>query len=118
MTDAHHTIFPTGSPISQSDGELQSEPMPVDHDAYQKVSASMLRKLSPLLRVREDADKVYGKGYFERHYSEADKKLKLLLHKRAMLSWANALNDENLEERSKAGLGDSGGVTIIINLVK
>ena len=88
----------------------------MNSSVFDRISARMLRKLSPLLQVREEADKVYSNGYFGRHYPQAEKKLKRLLHDRVTAAWANSLNDEDPEERPKAGLGS--GVVITINIGK
>lgn len=116
MVDSHNLIFPTGSPIKQLDSEDQVEPMPMSHSEHDDYSSKLLCRLHPLLQARMEADKVYSNGYFERHYSKADKKLKRLLHDRVIAAWANALNDADPEERPKAGLGS--GITIQINLGK
>ena len=115
MVDPHNTIFPTESPIKQLDSEGQVEPVPMSRGEHEDYSSKLLCKLHPLLQARMEADKVYSNGYFERNYKGADKKLKRLLHDRVTAAWANALNDEDPEERPKAGLG---GVTIHISVGK
>ena len=107
--DGKGIIFPTHSPVDVLGGKSDVEE-PMGHEAH--TAARILRKVSPLLEAREEADKVYSKGYFERAYPEADKKLKRLLHSKVMGAWANALNDDDYE--SAPGIG-GGGVTIVIN---
>jgi hypothetical protein len=111
-----HIIYPTHSPVDRLGGESLPAPLPMRENDYKIASARLLRKLSPLLRAREEADKVYSNGYFENHYPEADKKVKRLLHNRVMAAWANALNDScNDDNKFNGGLGN-GGVTININV--
>lgn len=109
------TIFSVGSPVDQLEAESSSTtPTPMDSGTFERISARMLKKLSPLLQAREEADKVYSNGYFQRHYPQAEKKIKRLLHDKVMHSWANALNEDDPEP--KAGLGS--GVVIHINIGK
>jgi hypothetical protein len=60
-------------------------------EVFDRKYASMLKKIKPLLEVKKEADKNYSAGYFENHYPDADKKLKNLLHRKAMDAWANSL---------------------------
>lgn len=110
------TIFSVKSPVDQLEAENNhEEPKPLNSESYGQIAARMLKKLSPLLQAREEADKVYSNGYFQRHYPGAEKKIKHLLHDRVMSAWANSLNDDDTES-PKAGLGS--GVTIHITVGK
>jgi hypothetical protein len=113
-----HIIFPTNSPVDRLGGTSDAkEPYPCNSKLYKETSARLLRKLSPLLQARKEADKVYSKGYFENHYPEADKQAKRMLHSRVMNAWANALNDmDDEQDVPRPGLGGGGGATIIINV--
>ena len=119
----NHMIFPTHTPVDrQGGGDPIEEPMPLDGKRYRTEEGRLLKKLSPLVAAKNEADKVYSNGYFENHYPDADKKLKRMLHSRVMNAWANALNEHEREEEEKderprghGGLGN-GGVTIHISV--
>jgi hypothetical protein len=66
--------------------------------------------LAPLLEASKTADQVYANGYFERHYPEADKKMKSLLHDKVMAAWSNSDNDD--EEHEERSLGTGLNITI------
>lgn len=90
------SIFPSKSPVSLL-GDQPKPPATRSRKTLRDIAAEHHRKLTPLLRVKEEADKVYSNGYFEQHYKEADRLLKQLLHDKVMNAWAAALNDEKEE---------------------
>jgi hypothetical protein len=66
-----------------------------------KLSDKHERLLTPLLKVKKEADKVYSKGYFENHYPDADKHLKSMLHEKVMAAWSNSLNGNGKKVKEK-----------------
>jgi len=82
-------IFSTKSPIEPEGLGLDPPKKPLFAPSKKELT-NLSERVSPLLHIRKAMDKVYADGYFERHYSEADKKLKNLLHRKAMTAWAHA----------------------------
>jgi len=92
-------IFPTKSPVSAMTGESDVEPPePIDSGVFSRLSKAIKKKLMPLISAKKDMDDVYSRGYFERHYPDADENLKGLLHEHAMSSWAHAMGNDGHEE--------------------
>jgi len=105
-------IFPTNSPVNRLSGSSDVEtPMPLKRGVFSGLSKRILNKLKPLLKAQENSNKVYSNGYFEGHYPDADKKLKGLLHDSTMAAWANAMSEEEEEERNESNVT----LTICIN---
>jgi hypothetical protein len=111
-----HIIFPTNSPVDVSGGEKVKAPKTLKRGLFERNSALRDRKFAPLLKAKEEADKVYSNGYFENHYKDADKTLKTMLHDKVMDAWANTngYKKKKKEEDVKEGKGLS--LTISVNL--
>lgn len=99
--EQYQTIFPTSSPVDVQDGRKVSAPKSLGRGLFEKATELRDHKLIPLLKVREDADRVYSNGYFENHYSEADKRLKGLLHEKVMAAWGNSLGKGSAAPKKK-----------------
>lgn len=110
-----HVIFPTHSPVDVSGGEKVKAPKPLGRGLYDKSIKLRDDKLIPLLKVRESTDKVYSNGYFENHYSEADKLLKGLLHEKVMAAWANSINKKP-KKKKELTEEPSGGLQLSISI--
>jgi hypothetical protein len=104
--EINHIIFPTGSPVDVQGGEKVKAPKKLKRGLFEKNSLLRDRKLQPLLRARDDADKVYSKGYFENHYKDADKDLKGMLHEKVMDAWANSIGTGSDKKSEKVAVVD------------
>jgi hypothetical protein len=109
-------IFPTKSPVDALDAKRQ-RPLNKTPEVLKKLSVDVARRVGPLLQAKQEVDKVYSNGYFERHYPDADKTLKDTLHKKVLAAWTTAINHIEEEEEEKERK-PSGGITIIINSEK
>jgi len=113
-------IFPTNSPVSAMSGESDVEtPEPMGTGIFSKISQAIKKRLSPLISAKKNMDDVYSKGYFERHYPDADKNMKGLLHEHAMSSWAHAMDDSPDNNHDEEAEGESPHqITLTININK
>lgn len=111
------SIFPTNSPIERNFGGTTGlkAPKPLEGEVFDSRYKKLLKRIRPLLEVKEETDRVYANGYFENHYPAADKKLKKLLHQKAMDAWARAITKEEKEEKEEKE-SDHGRVMITISL--
>jgi len=119
MADEYLSIFPVSSPIDRSFGSTELKaPKPMSDEIFDTKYKKMLKKVRPLLEVKEEADKVYSNGYFENHYPEADKKLKSLLHEKAMDAWARSLSskDAKVEDEEEEEKAEKKAISITISL--
>ena len=108
-------IFPTHSPVNMLGGQPNTKaPRALGTSVFKKLSKIIMEKLSPLINVKKDMDDVYSKGYFENHYPDADKKLKGLLHDRAMAAISHSENDE-VETHEDEG---ESKITLVVNINK
>jgi hypothetical protein len=97
--EINHIIFPSNSPVDVQGGDRVKSPKKLKPGLFEKRNLFRARKFMPLLKAREEADRVYSNGYFENHYKDADKQLKSMLHEKVMDAWANA-NDRSQKEKA------------------
>ena len=106
-------IFETGSPVDRTQGDKPKRP---GRSAPTGSIDKLCAQIEPLLQTKKVLDNVYSNGYFENHYPDADKKLKNLLHDRAMLAWAHAEHYVPLEESEKTGDSHGKNISVVVNL--
>ena len=103
-------IFETGSPVDRLQGDKLKRPTRREPEGSIE---KLCEQIEPLLQTKKTLDKVYSNGYFENHYPEADKKLKGLLHDRAMVAWAMAEHYIPVEKHEE---GHGKNISVVINL--
>lgn len=94
MADAYQLFTPNHSPISLFDEEeYEYVPNP------RRKLKGLARRLGSIMQAKEEADKVYGKAYFENHYPTADRRVKELLHDKIQAAYNAMERDDEEDDR-------------------
>jgi hypothetical protein len=104
-------IFDTKSPVEFGQ---KSKPRKLSKKVAATGLASLNELISPTLEVRKEMNEVYGSGYFENHYPDADKELKDNLHNKAMVAHSNMQSKER-EGKATPLIKEAPSILIVVN---